>query len=292
MEFQGAFTALVTPFRGGRVDLSAFEKLVEKQREAGISGVVPCGCTGEAATLSVEERRDLIRAALKGAGKRMRVIPGTGTNSTASSITLTREAEELGAHAAMLITPYYNKPSQRGLIAHYLQVANSTSLPLVLYNVPSRTGVSLSADTVRELYQSGRFAAIKEAGGSVDAVSELRSKSEIAVLSGDDSLTLPMIAVGARGVVSVVSNLYPRAVRELVEAALSGNLERAREIHYRLLPIVRAAFVESNPSPVKAMLSLLGEIQNELRAPLAPVSDRSLEIIRGALDSAGKGEHL
>jgi 4-hydroxy-tetrahydrodipicolinate synthase len=184
----------------------------------------------------------------------------------------------------LLITPYYNKPSQRGLIEHYLRVAEATTLPLVLYNVPGRTGVTLASDTVAELYASGRFAAIKEAGGSVDAVSDLRFKCSITVLSGDDSLSLPMMAVGARGVVSVVSNLVPAMVREMIDSALSGDFRMAGEIHFRLLPVVRAAFIESNPSPIKAMLSLEGLIENELRAPLVPVGEKSYSVIRRALE--------
>jgi 4-hydroxy-tetrahydrodipicolinate synthase len=286
MEFRGAYTALITPFKGGKVDFAAFKTHVTGQREAGVAGVVPCGCTGEAATLTLDERRELIRICLEDGGDRMRVVPGTGTNSTETTIAMTREAEKAGAHAAMLITPYYNKPSQRGLVEHYLRVAEATSLPLVLYNVPGRTGVSLGADTVAELHATGRFPAIKEAGGSVDAVSDLRSRSGITVLSGDDSLTVPMMALGAKGVVSVVSNLYPDVVRDMVERALSGDFAGARELHFQLLPIVRAAFVESNPSPIKAMLSLRGSIENELRPPLVPVTERSLSVIKNALDAA------
>ena len=285
MEFRGAYTALVTPFRGGRVDFEAFKTLLVRQKTARVSGVVPCGCTGEAATLGVDERKELIRISLETVGDDLRVVPGTGTNSTETTIGLTKDAEKAGAHAAMLITPYYNKPSQRGLINHYLRVAEATALPLVLYNVPGRTGVTLAADTVAELHATGRFSAIKEAGGSVDAVSDLRSKSGITVLSGDDSLTVPMIAIGARGVVSVVSNLYPGVVREMVENALDGNFTGAREIHFRLLAVVRAAFVESNPSPIKAMLALEGLIENELRPPLVPVSDKNLAAIRSAVQS-------
>jgi 4-hydroxy-tetrahydrodipicolinate synthase len=284
MEFRGAYTALVTPFVDGKVDFGAFAALVQKQKAAKMAGVVPCGCTGEAATLTPDERGELIRIALEIAGGGMRVVPGTGTNSTETTISLTREAEKTGAHAAMLITPYYNKPSQRGLIAHFRRVAESTALPLVLYNVPGRTGVTLAADTVAELYATGRFAAVKEAGGSVDAVSDLRSRSGIPVLSGDDSLTVPMMAVGAAGVVSVVSNLFPGMVREMVERALAADFAGARQLHFRLLPVVRAAFVESNPSPIKAMLSLSGEIRNELRLPLVPVGEGSMVVIREALE--------
>jgi 4-hydroxy-tetrahydrodipicolinate synthase len=290
MEFRGTYTALVTPFRDGRVDIEAFKTLLERQKAARVSGVVPCGCTGEAATLSIDERRELIRVSLETVGDDIQVVPGTGTNSTETTIALTKDAEKMGVRAAMLITPYYNKPSQRGLVNHYVRVADATTLPLVLYNVPSRTGVTLAADTVAELHATGRFSAIKEAGGSVDAVSDLRSKSGITVLSGDDSLTVPMMAVGARGVVSVVSNLYPAMLREMVENALDGDFARARELHFKLLPIVRAAFIESNPSPMKAMLWLEGLIANELRAPLAPVSDANLDVIRRVIGTfADKG---
>lgn len=269
------------------MDFAAFRGLLARQKEAGAAGVVPCGCTGEAATLTLDERRELIRVALDTVGGDLQVIPGTGTNSTETTVALTKEAEKAGAHAAMLITPYYNKPSQRGLVEHYLRVAEATSLPLVLYNVPGRTGVTLSSDTVAELHASGRFAAIKEAGGSVDAVSDLRSKCAITVLSGDDSLSLPMIAVGARGVVSVVSNLLPGMVRRMIDSALAGDFGTAREAHFELLPVVRAAFVESNPSPIKAMLSFAGLIENELRAPLVPVGEKSRSVINTALERLG-----
>jgi 4-hydroxy-tetrahydrodipicolinate synthase len=285
MEFRGTYTALVTPFRDGKVDLNAFKALLERQKAAHVTGVVPCGCTGEAATLSLDERKELIRVSLETVGDDLCVVPGTGTNSTETTIALTKEAEKAGAHAAMVITPYYNKPSQQGLIHHYVRLAERTTLPLVLYNVPGRTGVTLAADTVAELYATERFMAIKEAGGSVDAVSDLRAKSGITVLSGDDSLTVPMMAIGAKGVVSVVSNLYPGVIREIVESALRGDFERARELHFRILPIVRAAFVESNPSPIKAMLALEGFIENELRAPLVPVGEKSLAVIRRALET-------
>ncbi|UCH85642.1 MAG: 4-hydroxy-tetrahydrodipicolinate synthase [Candidatus Latescibacterota bacterium] len=288
MDLRGAYTALVTPFRNGKVDDAAYRRLLALQKRAGMTGVVPCGCTGEAATLDANERRMLIDIALETVGGSLRVIPGTGSNSTETSIELTRAAEASGADAAMLITPYYNKPSQQGLLGHYMRVAESTTLPLVLYNVPGRTGVTMSADTVARLYESGRFAAIKEAGGRVDAVSDFLSLSGITVLSGDDSLTVPMMSVGAMGVVSVVSNLYPAHVRALVDAATEGDYQKAREIHYQLLPVVRAAFVESNPSPIKAMLAMKEVIKEELRPPLAAVSDASRELIRAALDRTEK----
>lgn len=290
MEFRGTYTALVTPFRDGAVDTEAYRRLLEAQKAAGVAGVVPCGCTGEAATLSVEERNDLLDTALKTVGDELSVIPGTGSNSTQATIALTRDAEKAGAHGAMLITPYYNKPSQAGMLDHYRRVADATSIPLILYNVPSRTGVTLNPDTVAALFHSGRFAAIKEAGGSVDAVSDLRAASDITILSGDDSLTVPMLSLGASGVVSVVSNLYPGVVRDMVESALAGNFDRASELHFKLLPLVRAAFCEPNPSPVKAMLAMRDLIANELRPPLVPVGPSSMDLIRATLkDVRGLG---
>lgn len=283
MEFKGTYTAVVTPFKNGAVDHDAFAGLLDRQKEAGVAGVVPCGCTGEAATLTVEERLQLLDLALSRVGDTLQVIMGTGTNSTESTIKQTQAAESSGAHAAMLITPYYNKPSQEGLVAHYERVAEATSIPLILYNVPGRTGVTLSAQTIGRLYDSGRYAAIKEAGGSLDAFSDIRAASDIPVLSGDDPLTVSMIALGATGVVSVVSNLVPVRVRDMVAAALRGDFMRAAEIHFELLPLMRAAFVESNPSPIKAMLSFRGQIENELRPPLVPVRDESERIIRDVL---------
>lgn len=284
MEVRGSYTAMVTPFRNGDVDWEAFGKLLDMQRAAGLAGVVPCGCTGEAATLSSTERRRLLEVALERVGDTLQVIPGTGTNSTETTIAYTREAEAAGAHAAMLITPYYNKPSQRGLLDHYRSVGDATRLPLVLYNVPGRTGVTLAPDTIAALHQTGRYVAVKEAGGSIDAVSDIRAASRIAVLSGDDSLTVPMIALGAVGVVSVVSNLVPGMIREMVEFGLRGDMRRAADEHFRLLPLFRSTFVESNPSPIKAMLWIRGLIANELRPPLATVGQENMARIRKTLD--------
>ena len=287
MEFQGTYTAMVTPFKRGDIDYDAYLKLLDIQRSTGVSGVMPCGCTGEAATVSGAERRKLLEIALERVGEGLQVVPGTGTNSTSSTIALTKEAEAAGAHAAMLITPYYNKPSQAGLLDHYRRVGDATTIPLMLYNVPGRTGVTLAPETIARLHESGRYVALKEAGGSMDAFSNIRSAGDIAVLSGDDALTVPMIALGARGVVSVISNLVPDLVCEMVESALAGDTEKAAALHFGLLPVMKAAFIESNPSPIKAMLFLRGLIENELRSPLAPVNDKSMDTIRNALQVLG-----
>lgn len=284
MQLQGTYTALVTPLRDGAVDLGAYRRLLELQRDAGVAGVVPCGSTGEAATLDDGERAALIETALEVVGSDLLVIAGTGTYSTTRTIAYTKEAESAGAHAAMVVTPYYNKPSPAGLLDHYLRVAGATRIPLVLYNVPGRTGVALATETVAELAKTGRFVAIKEAGGRLEAVSDLCASGGMTVLSGDDELTVPMMAIGAKGVVSVVSNILPELVREMVDHALAGDYALASKIHYRLLPVMRAAFIESNPSPVKAMLSLRGLVANELRAPLAPVGETNLGAIRRAIE--------
>lgn len=290
MEFKGTYTALVTPFKNGAVDFDAFGRLVDRQKEAGVSGIMPGGCTGEAATLDHRERRRLLEIALAHGGDGLQVVPGTGTNSTATTIELTREAEAAGAHAAMLITPYYNKPSQAGLLDHYRRVGDATTIPLLLYNVPGRTGVTLAPETIAALHATGRYPAIKEAGGSIDAFSNIRAASAIAVLSGDDPLTVAMIALGAVGVVSVISNLVPELVRDMVAHALEGH-EEAAALHFRLLPLMRAAFMETNPSPIKAMLNLREMIENEVRAPLAPVTSESMDVIRRVLQAfAAAGE--
>ncbi len=283
--FTGTFTALVTPFKDGGLDLEGFRRLIDLQLEAQVTGVVVCGCTGEAATLSDEERYTLIEEAVKRVAGNMLVVAGTGTNCTRTTIELTRRAGELGADAAMLITPYYNKPTQQGLYEHYSAVAEETSIPLILYNVPGRTGVRLMPDTVRRLAAKAGFIALKEAGGSVDVVSDLVGDGALPVLSGDDSLTLPMIAVGAVGVVSVVSNLVPTDVRDLVDHALRGEFTEAAAVHHRLLRLVRAAFVETNPAPIKAMLSMRGLISDETRLPLVRVSASNREAIESTMKS-------
>jgi 4-hydroxy-tetrahydrodipicolinate synthase len=285
MEFKGTYTAMVTPFRDGQVDYDAYRRLLIRQKEAGVTGVVPCGCTGEAATLSDKERRMLLDVTLEAVGDSLQVIAGTGTNATESTIARTKEAQEAGAHAAMLISPYYNKPSQAGLSNHYRRVGEATTIPLILYNVPGRTGVTIAPETMAVLFETGRYPAVKEAAGSIEAVSSIGAASDITILSGDDSLTVPMMSIGARGVVSVVSNVLPLAVRQMVDHAIAGDYVQASRAHFDLLPVMRAAFIESNPSPVKAMLAAENAIANELRPPLAPVTSPSMKTI---LDVIGR----
>jgi 4-hydroxy-tetrahydrodipicolinate synthase len=283
----GVLTALVTPFRGGEVDEAAFRDLVRAQVRGGVAGVVVCGSTGEAATLNREERHRLVAVTLETCqGSRTQVWVGTGTNDTRTSVELTREAEAQGAHGAMVVAPYYNKPTQEGLFQHFARVADSTRLPLIAYNVPGRTAVHIAPDTVARLHGLGRYVALKEASGSLDQVSDVRARCEMTVLSGDDSLTLPMLALGARGVISVVSNLLPAETVHLVDDFLAGDLDGARRWHFRLLPFFRAAFLETNPAPIKMLLHLEGRMAPETRLPLVPASDairpRLQEVLRQA----------
>ena len=283
--FEGTHVAMVTDFKDGKLNAAGFRQLAAALIAGGVNGLVPAGCTGEAATLSQEERDSIIRAALeaRGGNKNISIIPGTGTNSTATTIELSRAAEALGVDGVMLITPYYNKPTQTGLIKHYEAVARAVSLPIVLYNVPGRTGVNMLPETVAELAKIDNIVAVKEASGSVDQVSRICASADITVLSGDDSLTLPMMAVGAKGVVSVAGNIAPRLVSRMVTAFLEGRVDEAREVHHELLPLFHVLFVETNPGPVKAAVEMQGLGSGELRLPLVPVSNGSRDKVKGVL---------
>ncbi len=287
--FRGAITALVTPFRNGRVDEEAYRELIDWQIRQGVDGIVPCGTTGESATLSHEEHNRVIDIAVDEAKGRVPVIAGTGSNSTAEAIRLTRHAKEAGADGALLITPYYNKPTQEGLYRHYKRVAEETKFPLVLYNVPSRTGVNLLPDTVARLAEIPDIVGIKEATGDMRQVSEILEKcgDKISVLSGDDFTVLPLLSLGGRGVISVVSNVAPADMAELVRAFGRGDLARARELHYRLMPLARAMFFETNPIPVKTALSLMGKIHLELRLPLCEMKPENRARLERALRDYG-----
>lgn len=287
--FEGTHVAMVTDFKDGELNVGGVKRLAQTIVDGGVKGLVPAGCTGEAATLSVEERAEIIKAVLevKKDNPGVTVIPGTGTNATASSIELTRRARDMGADAAMLITPYYNKPTQGGLIRHYEKVAASVEIPLVLYNVPGRTGVNMLPETVAELAKIDSVVAIKEASGSIDQVSRIVRSTDLTVLSGDDSLTLPMMAVGARGVVSVAGNVAPAKVAQMVSAFLEGRTDEARELHLELLPLFHVLFIETNPGPVKASLEMLGMGTGELRLPLVPVSRESRARVKAVLQDIG-----
>ncbi|MFH0964662.1 MAG: 4-hydroxy-tetrahydrodipicolinate synthase [Planctomycetota bacterium] len=284
---QGSIVALVTPFRDGVVDYDALKGLVNFQIGEGTNGIAPCGTTGESATLSHREHEEVISAVIEAVDGRVPVYAGTGSNSTAEALSLTGFAKSAGAAAALMITPYYNKPTQEGLFAHYARVAERVDIPIILYNVPSRTGVSLSPETVARLSAIKNIVAIKEASGFMDQASHILSLCDITVLSGDDSLTLPLMALGAKGVVSVVANINPARVRGLVDAMLSGNLEEARRVHAELFPLCRAMFVETNPIPVKAAMRMLHRGNGEMRLPMVALRPENEEKLRLALRSAG-----
>jgi 4-hydroxy-tetrahydrodipicolinate synthase len=290
---RGVLTALVTPFRDGAVDEAAFRRLVGDQIAARVTGVVVCGSTGEAATLTAAERArviDLTIEACRGTGVQAWV--GSGTNATRTTIEATQDAEARGADGAMIVAPYYNKPTQEGLYQHFAQVAEATRLPLIAYNVPGRTAVNVAPETLARLHALGRYAAVKEASGSLEQISDLRARCDLTILSGDDSLTLPMLAVGATGVISVVSNLLPGPMRQLVDAWSSGDVEAARAWHYRLLPFFRAAFWETNPAPIKQLLANAGRMTPETRLPLVPASEALCPRLEAVWQAATwRGEH-
>lgn len=290
MTFTGTYTAIVTPFKHGKVDEPALERLIKMQIRAGVDGIVPVGTTGESATLDYEEHIRVISLAVKFAAGKLKVVAGTGGNSTKEAIYLTQLAEKVRADASLQVAPYYNKPSQEGLFQHFHAVARSTKLPIILYSIPGRCGIEIAVDTVNRLaHDSVNIVAIKEAGGNPDRVSQLRAAlgHKFAVLSGDDSLTLPFMAVGAQGVVSVASNVIPREVAHMVRAYSSGNTTLALKLHEKFYPLFKDLFIETNPGPVKAALAMMGLIQDEFRLPLVPISAASREKLKKTMKACG-----
>lgn len=288
--FAGTYTALVTPFRNGRVDDEGLRKLIEAQIAGGVDGIVPVGTTGESPTLSHDEHRDVIKAAVEIVAGRIKVIGGTGSNSTDEAIALTRDAEKAGADGALMVAPYYNKPSPEGLYRHFRAIAETTELPIVLYSIPGRCGIEIGVPVVARLAEDcANIVAIKEAGGTVERVSQLRQAvpETFEILSGDDSLTLPFISVGAVGVISVASNVAPAEVSALVRAARDGQMARAEQLHRQLYPLFKNLFVESNPSPAKYALSLMLGLSPELRLPLVEMSEDNRELVRATLADLG-----
>jgi 4-hydroxy-tetrahydrodipicolinate synthase len=286
--FTGTFTAIVTPFSGDRVDETAFRELIEFQIAGGVSGIVPVGTTGEAATLDNGEHLRVIEIAVEQAAGRVAIIAGTGSNSTKEAIELSKGAERYGVDAVLLASPYYNKPTQEGLYRHYRAIAEAISTRIMLYNVPGRTAGEIGIETCARLaHDCPTIVSLKEAGGSTERVSALRRilPDNFTILSGDDSLTLPFMAVGAVGAVSVASNVIPRAVSDLVTAFRKGQAQRAQELHLRLFPLFKDLFLESNPIPVKAALHLMGKIKAEYRLPLCEMSEKNLATLRTTLSS-------
>ncbi len=280
----GCTVALITPFRDGEVDYPALRASVDWQIDQGTPVLSPVGTTGECPTLSHEEHERVIAVVVEQAAGRAKVMAGTGSNATSEAIRLTKFAERAGADAALLVSPYYNRPTQEGLYAHFAKIAESCDLPQVLYNVPSRTGRNVEVETIEKLAKLGPIVAVKEASGSLDQVSDLISRTDLTILSGDDSLTLPMMAVGAEGVVSVVGNLVPKDVIGLIRAFEAGDLIEARRLHLQLFPLCRDLLgVASNPIPVKTALALLGRGNGDLRLPLVPPDDRGRDLLRRSL---------
>ena len=291
----GTYTALVTPFRnepGQPIDWEALDRLLELQIAAGVSGVVPCGTTGESPTLSHEEHAQVIERSVKRARGRVQVVPGTGSNSTREAVELSKHAAKAGADAVMVVVPYYNKPTQEGLYRHFCEVAASVTLPVVVYNIPGRTGIDLAPETLARIAEAApNVVAVKEATGNVLRAQKIQGilGARMTVLSGDDVLTLPMIAVGARGVISVTSNVLPAETVRATKLAIDGNLAEARASHLALLPIHEAMFLEANPAPVKAALALRGIAGDAVRGPLAPCTDATRKAVAQALDNYARG---
>jgi len=287
MEFRGVYTAMVTPFRNGAVDYTKLEELVEMQINGGVSGLVPVGTTGESPTLSVKEHLKVIEVVIKKAAGRCQVIAGTGANSTAEAIELTLEAKKAGTDATLQVTPYYNKPTQEGLYRHFSAVADATGVPVVLYNVPGRAGVPINVETIARLSRNANIVAIKEAGGSVERVSQILDACNITVISGDDSLTVPMMAVGATGIISVASNLIPAEVCAMVEAFAKGKVDKAMQLHRKYYPVYRDLFIETNPIPIKAAMAMKGMIEEEYRLPLCQMSEANRAKLQATLEKCG-----
>ena len=288
--FKGSIVAIVTPFKDGKVDEAGYRELIEFHIENGTDAIVPCGTTGESATLSMEkEHTRVIDIAVDAVNKRLPVIAGAGANSTSEAIALTAHAKKAGADATLQVTPYYNKPTQEGLYQHFKAIADAVPLPQVLYNVPSRTSINMVPETVARLAELPEVVAIKEASGDLAQMAEIYrlAGDNITLLSGDDNMTLPLLAIGGKGVISVVANIVPKETADMVKAWEMGDVDRARALFYRLLPLCQAMFYETNPIPVKTSLAMMGKISEEMRLPMAPMSPANRERLKRALEDYG-----
>jgi len=288
--FTGTYTAIVTPFKNGQLDVPALERLIKMQIKAGVDGIVPVGTTGESPTVDYEEHLEIIALAVKFCAGKVKVLAGTGANSTSEAVYLTREAEKIGADGSLQVAPYYNKPTQEGLFQHFREIGRTTRLPILLYSIPGRCGVEIGVETVRRLAGACKnIVGIKEAGGSCDRVSQLRVAlgPKFSILSGDDSLTLPFMVVGADGVVSVASNVAPREVAQMVAAFRRGQIRKASQLHAKLYPLFKDLFIETNPVPVKAALAMMKVIEEEYRLPLVPMSAANRTKLRATMKVCG-----
>jgi 4-hydroxy-tetrahydrodipicolinate synthase len=288
--FTGTYTAIVTPFTQGQIDEAALDRLIKLQIKAGVDGIVPVGTTGESPTVSYDEHVHIVALSVRFAAGKIKVLAGTGGNSTSEAIYLTEKAEKAGADGSLQVAPYYNKPTQEGLFQHFREVARHTRLPIVLYSIPGRCGIEIGVETVQHLARECRtIIGIKEAGGNADRVSQLRAAlgRRFEIVSGDDSLTLPFMAVGAQGVISVASNVIPRQVAQMVRAFAAGKMQTALKLHQKYYPLFKDLFIETNPVPVKAALAMLGQIEEEYRLPLVRMSGKNRETLRATMKSCG-----
>ncbi len=288
--FRGSIVAIVTPFKDGKVDEKTLRDLIEFHIKNGTAGIVPCGTTGESATLSFDEHDRVIEITIEEVKKRMPVIAGTGSNSTEEAIMLTRHAAKAGADASLQVSPYYNRPTQKGLYAHFKAVAESVDIPIILYNIASRTGVNIEPETIAKLSRDCKnIVGVKEASGNLDQMSRIKQLcgQGFDLISGDDSLTLPVLSIGGTGIISVVANIVPRDVALLVAEFEKGNLKKVQEIHYKLLPLIKAVFMETNPIPLKTAMGLMKLCAPDLRLPMSPMSDENLEKLKKALQDYG-----
>jgi len=287
--FRGSYVAIVTPFKNGKIDEKAYAKLIEMHAKAGTDGIVPCGTTGESPTLTVEEHEGLIEMTVKLVNKRMKVMAGTGSNSTAEAIEYSKAAEKAGADGCLIVNPYYNKPTQNGLYEHFKAVAASVKIPIVVYNILGRTGVNVSTAVMGKLAKIKNITGVKEASGDLSQMSEVIETCgpDFDVLSGDDALTLPLLSLGGHGVISVVANIIPKDVKNMIDAFNAGDIKKARAMHHKMFPLVKSMFTETNPIPVKAAMAVLGMIEPEIRLPMTQPSAESLEKIKKAMKDYG-----
>jgi len=288
--FKGSIVAIVTPFKDGKVDEKKLRDLVEFQVKNGTSGIVPCGTTGESATLTFQEHERVIEITIEQVKKRVPVIAGTGSNSTEEAIMLTKQAAEAGADASLQVSPYYNRPTQKGLYEHFKAVADSVKIPIILYNIAGRTGVNIEPETIARLANDCKnIVAVKEASGNLEQMSRIKAlcPANFELISGDDGLTLPVLSIGGVGIISVVANVAPIDVANLVNAFEKGDIKKAQELHYKLLPLVKAMFIETNPIPVKTALGLMGMCEPNLRLPMCAMSNDNLEKLKKTLKDYG-----
>ncbi|MBI4982896.1 MAG: 4-hydroxy-tetrahydrodipicolinate synthase [Candidatus Omnitrophica bacterium] len=288
--FRGSIVAIVTPFKNALIDEKKLRELIDFQIKNGTSGIVPCGTTGESATLSFAEHERVIEITIDQVKKRVPVIAGTGSNSTQEAVMLTKHAAHMGADASLQVSPYYNRPTQKGLYEHFKAVADAVDIPIILYNIASRTGVNIEPETIQKLAKSCKnIVAVKEASGSLDQMSRIRSLcgKNFDLISGDDSLTLPVLSIGGTGIISVVANIVPKDAAEMVSAFEKGNIKKAQELHFKLLPLIKAMFIETNPIPVKTAMGLLGMCDPDLRLPMCAMSPDNVEKLKKALKEYG-----